>query len=140
MRNFTAETIATNIVLDGICRNFAECSISKKMKIIATNGTLVYTVEDDISLAPFQRKQATENTQAQDCIEMQGKYTNGLYSRNPGILFALDKGLKSVNCTNYPNFIQKAVSCPRKKFPPLTVVYLIKDTKIQTCFLNNVWI
>ena len=35
------------------------------------------------------------------------RYTNGLYSRNPGILFALDKGLKSVNCSNYANFIQK---------------------------------
>ena len=66
--------------------------------------------------------------------------TNGLYSRNPGILFALDKGLKSVNCSNYPNFIQKAAFYPRKKFPPLTVVYVIKVTKIQTCFLNNVWI
>ena len=34
-------------------------------------------------------------------------YTNGLYSRYPGILFALVKGLKIVNCSNYPNFIQK---------------------------------
>ena len=69
-----------------------------------------------------------------------GPYTNGLYSRNPGILFALDKGLKSVNCSNYLNFIQKAAFYPRQNFPPLTVVYVIKDTKIQTCFLNNVWI
>ena len=55
-------------------------------------------------------------------------YTNGLYSRNPGFLFALDKGLKSVNCSNYPKFIRKAAFYPRKTFPPLTV-YVIKDTK-----------
>ena len=55
---------------------------------------------------------------------LQADHTNGLYSRNPGILFALDKGLKSVNCSNYPNFIQKTAFYPRKKFPPLTVVYV----------------
>ena len=41
--------------------------------------------------------------------------TNGLYSQNPGILFALDKGWKSANCSNYPNFIQKAVFIQGKK-------------------------
>ena len=71
---------------------------------------------------------------------MAQRNTKGLYLQNPGILFTLDKGLKSVNCSNHPNFIQKAAFYPRKKFPPLTVVYVIKDIKIQTCFWNNVWI
>ena len=67
-------------------------------------------------------------------------YTNGLHLLNIGIIFALDKGLKSVNCYNYPNFIQKAAFYPRKNSRHLQLVYVIKDTKIQTCFLNNVWI
>ena len=69
--------------------------------------------------------------------------TNGLYSRNPGILFALDKGLKSVNCSNYPNFIQKSRFLSKEKNPAtysVLVVSVIKDTKIQICFLNNVCI
>ena len=41
----------------------------------------------------------------------------------------MDKGVKSVNCSNYPNLIRKAAFYPRKKFPLLTVVYVIKDTK-----------